>query len=168
MISKNHFPAFIGKPLTRYIVFLIVFVYQGFLFNQASAQMLSPGNSLYEQASEVSGLIIQYGQDVNAIRDFYSPYTKIDGYENQSVQTSPEERKRLTDIGNDYLEKLKQAGFDNMSIFGKVDYILLKKQITYDLAETKVDDDEYNQVTAYIPFADEIYALEKQRRRGIS
>src|ERR1700744_3235854 len=109
MISKNHFPAFIGKAPTRYIVFLIVFLYQVFLFNQASAQMISPGNSLYEQASEVSGLIIQYGQDINAIRDFYSPYTKIDGYEDQTVQTSPEERKRLAETGNDYLEKLKHT-----------------------------------------------------------
>src|SRR6202012_5315091 len=160
MISKNHFPALIGKPLTRYIVFLIVFVYQVFLFNQASAQMISPGNSLYEQASEVSGFIIQYGQDINAIRDFYSPYTKIDGYENQSVQTSPEERKRLTDICNLYLEKLKQADFDNMSIYGRVDYILLKKQITFDLGALKLDEDEYSKIATYIPFADDVYKLE--------
>jgi len=136
--------------------------------NNLAAQTTAPKSSMYEQASEVSGLIIQYGQDVNAIRDFYSPYTAINGYENQSVQTSPEERKRLVEIGNDYLEKLKQTDFDSMSIYGKVDYTLLKKQIMFNLGELKVDEDDYNKISAYIPFAEDIYQLEKKRRRGIS
>lgn len=132
------------------------------------AQAVENKSPLYEQASEVSGVIIQYGQDMNAIRDFYSPYTAINGYEDQSVQTSPQERKRLTDIGNDYLEKLKALDFDHMSTDGQVDYILLKKQIVFDLGAIKLDEDTYNKITAYIPFADSIYNLEKQRRRGIS
>lgn len=144
----------------------------GFIFlasvNNLSAQTAPPKSPLYEQASEVSGLIVQYGQDINAIRDFYSPYTAIDGYNSQSTQTSPEERKRLNDICNDYLEKLKQADFDNMSIYGKVDYTLLKKQIVYELGALKLDEDEYNKITTYIPFADEIYQLEKKRRRGLT
>jgi hypothetical protein len=144
---------------------IICFIFFGSI-ELLSAQTIAPKSPLYEQASEVSGLIIQYGQDMNAIRDFYSPYTAIDGYENQSVQTSPEERKRLMEIGNEYLEKLKQTDFESMSIYGKVDYILLKKQIVYDLGAIKLDEDEYNKITAYIPFADEIYQLEKKRRRG--
>src|SRR5437879_6584045 len=121
---------------------IICFLFLGSM-DRLSAQTVPAKSPLYEQASEVSGLIIQYGQDMNAIRDFYSPYTAIDGYENQSVQTSPEERKRLTDICNDYLEKLKQTDFDSMSIYGKVDYTLLKKQIVYDLGAIKLDEDEY-------------------------
>src|ERR1700761_863462 len=117
---------------TRRAHLLIPFVYLVFISVNSKAQQLSDKNILYQQASEVSGLIIQYGQDMNAIRDFYSPYTAINGYEDQSVQTSPEERKRLTEIGNEYLEKLKAADFDHMSIYGQVDYILLKKQIVFD------------------------------------
>ncbi|MEP6611069.1 MAG: hypothetical protein ABJA76_04275, partial [Mucilaginibacter sp.] len=109
------------------------------LIKTTSAQTAPPKSPLYEQASEVSGLVIQYGQDIDAIRNFYSPYTAIDGYNNQSVQASPEERKRLADIGNDYLEKLKQLDFESMSIYGKVDYTLLKKQIVYDLGAVKLD-----------------------------
>src|ERR1700728_903516 len=108
---------------------LITFVYQPLKVNHLFAQAAESKSPLYEQASEVSGLITQYGQDMNAIRDFYSPYTAINGYEDQSVQTSPMERQRLNDIGNDYLEKLKTLDFDSMSIYGQVDYILLKKQI---------------------------------------
>ncbi len=151
-----------------FIFTLITFVYQPLKVNHLFAQAVDNKSPLYEQASEVSGLIIQYGQDMNAIRDFYSPYTAINGYEDQSVQTSPEERKRLTDIGNDYLEKLKAADFDHMSIYGQVDYILLKKQIVFDLGAIRLDDDQYDKIAGYIPFADSIYLLEKQRRRGIS
>jgi len=146
---------------------LLFFILFG-LIKTSSAQTAPPKSPLYEQASEVSGLVIQYGEDINAIRNFYSPYTAIDGYEDQRVQTSPEERKRLMDIGNDYLEKLKQLDFDSMSIYGKVDYTLLKKQIVYELGAVKLDDDEYNKITTYIPFADEVYQLEKKRRRGIT
>jgi uncharacterized protein (DUF885 family) len=156
------------KNLSRLVLILVTFVYQTSKANQLFAQTVDNKASLYQQASEVSGLIVQYGQDMNAIRDFYSPYTAINGYEDQSVQTSPEERKRLTDIGNDYLEKLKATDFDSMSIDGQVDYILLKKQIVFDLGAIKLDDEQYNKITAYIPFADSIYSLEKQRRRGIS
>jgi len=152
-----------------FLVFLLVsLVYQPLKINRVFAQETANQTALHEQASEVSGLIIQYGQDMNAIRDFYSPYTAINGYEDQSVQTSPVERQRLTDIGNGYLEKLKTLDFDQMSIDGQVDYILLKKQIVFDLGAIKLDDEQYNKITAYIPFADSIYSLEKQRRRGIS
>jgi hypothetical protein len=145
----------------------IFFIFLGFI-KIAPAQTAPAKSPMYEQASEVSGLVIQYGQDMNAIRDFYSPYTAIDGYENQAVQTSPEERKRLMEIANGYLEKLKQLNFESISIYGKVDYTLLKKQIVFDLGAVKLDDDEYNKIMTYVPFADEIYQLEKKRRRGIT
>ncbi|HAL83726.1 MAG TPA: DUF885 domain-containing protein [Mucilaginibacter sp.] len=168
MLNKNRFRNFSLKAYPKLVVLLITFIYLVFQINQLKAQSQVNNPSLYEQASEVSGLIVQYGQDVNAIRDFYSPYTKINGYEDQSVQTSPEERKRLVETGNGYLEKLRQADFDSMSIYGKVDYILLKKEIVFDLGALKLDEDEYNKISAYIPFADDIYQLEKKRRRGIS
>jgi len=168
MYYKNLCPNFSLKAYPKLIVLLVTFIYQAFQVNQLKAQSPVKNASMYEQASEVSGLIVQYGQDMNAIKDFYSPYTKINGYEDQSVQTSPEERQRLVEIGNSYLEKLKQADFDSMSIYGKVDYILLKKEIVFDLGALKLDEDEYSKISAYIPFADDIYQLEKKRRRGIS
>src|SRR5258708_40199551 len=108
MSLKNSLLRFNTVACSKRFLHLITFIYLISYSNHLSAQNPASTASLYEQASEVSGLIIQYGQDVNAIRDFYSPYTKINGYEDQTVQTSPEERKRLIEIGNDYLEKLKQ------------------------------------------------------------
>jgi hypothetical protein len=156
-----------SKHKAKLPLILIVFLFSLSRINGLMAQTPMK-QSLYEQTSEIAGLVIQYGQDINAIRDFYSPYTAINGYEDQSVQTSPEERRRLTEIGNEYLEKLKLADFDSMSIYGKVDYILLKKQIVYDLGALKLDEEQYNKINNYIPFADDIYQLEQKRRRGIS
>ncbi|WP_233524492.1 DUF885 family protein [Mucilaginibacter conchicola] len=125
--------------------------------------------NLYEQTSEMAGTIIKYGQDMNAIRDFYSPYNINDSGEDQwrqDVLNNPEQRKRFTEIDRDYLKQMDAADFNAMSIYGKVDYILLKKRINADLKDLGKEDELYNQAAKYISFADDIYSLEKMRRRG--
>ncbi|QXV67707.1 DUF885 family protein [Mucilaginibacter sp. 21P] len=117
----------------------------------------------------MAGTIIKYGQDMNAIRDFYSPYSYNDKGEDQwrqDVINSPEQRKRLTEIDSDYLKQMAAVDFNSMSIYGKVDYILLKKRINADLKDLNKEGDLYNQAAKYISFADGIYALEQKRRRG--
>ena len=138
------------KKASRYVFMFQILLSLAFVTSKLNAQSASGKAGLYEQTSEMGSLVIQYGQDINAIRDFYSPYTAIDGYPNQSVQTSPEERKRLSETGHDYLEKLKNADFENFSIYGKVDYILLKKEINFDLGALKLDEDDYNKISTYI------------------
>jgi hypothetical protein len=161
-----------SKPsaFKRYSLFQIVLIVICFVIvspGQLSAQKITK-TSLYEQSSEMAGLVTQYSQDINAIRSFYSPFTSIDGYPDQSVLNSPEERQRLFEIDNGYLEKLKQADFENMAIYGMVDYILLKKEINFDLGALKLENEEYAKISGYISFADGIYQLEKKRRRGIA
>ncbi|WP_184550832.1 DUF885 family protein [Mucilaginibacter sp. FT3.2] len=134
-----------------------------------SAQTGSVNNALYEQTSEIAGTIIRYGQDINAIKDFYSPYNVNEHAEDQykmNVLNSPEQRRRLVEVNNDYLKQLSQADFSAMSIYGKVDYILLKKRINFELNDLQKEDEKYQQITKYLSFADGIYALEKKRRRG--
>lgn len=133
------------------------------------AQTATANNALYEQTSEMAGTIIRYGQDINAIKDFYSPYYVNEHNEDEykmNVLNSPEQRKRLVEIDNDYLKQLQQADFESMSIYGKVDYILLKKRIKFDLNDLKNEEEKYNQVAKYLSCADGIYALEKKRRHG--
>ncbi|MEO7212932.1 DUF885 family protein [Mucilaginibacter sp.] len=134
----------------------------------ANAQTAQPGN-LYEQTSEMAGTIIRYGQDMTAIHDFYTPYNVNERSEDQYKQyvlNSPEQRKRLVEVDNDYLKQLEQTNFNALSIYGKVDYILLKKRINFDLKDLKKEEDLYSQAAKYISFADEIFALEQKRRRG--
>ena len=145
----------------------------------AVGQLIIAGNgakaqapaSMYEQSSEVSGKIIQYGQDINAIREFYTPYRLNPRGEEQYKQwvlNSPEQRKRLVEVNNDYLDKLAAIDFNSLSVYGKVDYILLKKKIKFELQDLQKEETQYNNIKKYVPFADEIYFLEKERRRGVS
>ncbi len=121
--------------------------------------------SLYEQTSEMGTTIVSYQRDIAAIQDFYSPNGGGFSARGNSY-SSPEQRKRLIEINDDYLGKLKNLAFDKFSVYGKVDYILLKKQITTNLQKHKEDAISHQNIQKYIPFANEIYELEKQRRRG--
>ncbi|MGM9478332.1 DUF885 family protein [Pedobacter sp. GSP4] len=145
--------------------FALLLVLSLFLRTIASAQ--TPNESLYEQTSEMGTLITGYQKDIDAINDFYYPYS-TGGYYNYPLATfkSPDQRKRLQDINNDYLNKLKQAKFEGFSIYGKVDYILLKKQIEASVWLLNKEEKDYNAIAKYFPFAEPIYALERLRRRG--
>jgi hypothetical protein len=157
-------PTAIKRSLTPVIVLFLTMC--AFAVN---AQTGASATNLYEQTSEIAGKIIQYGQDINAIKDFYSPYNVNEHAEDQykmNVLNSPEQRKRLVEVNNDYLKQLQQTDFESLSIYGKVDFILLKKRIDFELNDLKKEEDKYSQVTKYLSFADDIYLLEKKRRRG--
>ncbi len=95
------------------------------------AQNPSGKFNLYEQTSETAGLVTQYTQDVRAILHFYSPMLQQGrGFANSvPVLNSPEQRKRLVTLNQGYLDKLGKMDFNAMSIYGKVDYVLLKRNI---------------------------------------
>ena len=122
---------------------------------------------LYEQTSEMGSTIVGYQQDLKAIRDFYSPYHTEGFYPEISyVYHSPEQRNRLTEVHVAYLKKMQSMDFQSFSVYGKVDYLLLKKEINAGLERLEQEKSADQAITAYLPFAADIYALEKERRRG--
>ncbi|MCX2486351.1 DUF885 family protein [Pedobacter sp. MR2016-24] len=125
---------------------------------------------LLTQTSETADIMINYKQDIDAIKRFYTPYGAESGYgwRNVVTQSSPEQMKRLKEVNELYLEKLDKKDFNGISIYGKVDAILLKRDITAALGSLAAEEKEYQQISQYIPFAEEIYQLEKGRRRGLS
>ncbi|GGH08982.1 DUF885 family protein [Mucilaginibacter phyllosphaerae] len=150
----------------------IIFIFLPWLILLSYRVKAQPGqkpSALYEQASEVSGKVIQYGLDINAVKDFYSPYSVNLHGEDQYVLhglNSPEQRKRLVEIDHDYLKQLEMSDFEGISIYGQVDYLLLKKRINNDLYDLEKEDKQYLAVSKYLTFANDIYALEQQRRHG--
>lgn len=123
--------------------------------------------SLYEQTSEMGTTMMTYQRDIRAIQDFYSPYIMKGIYpEVARVYYSPEQRSRLLVIHQEYLKEMKLMDFDSFSIYGKVDYLLLKKEISKEIGELEKAEINEQAIVKYIPFAAEIYALEKERRRG--
>jgi uncharacterized protein (DUF885 family) len=152
-----------------YVLIVVFYLFIHAFAGNVKAQTSLTNNNLYEQTSEVAGKVIQYHQDINAIRDFYSPYNVNKRAEDQykmDILNSPEQRKRLMEVNNDYLKQLDQIEFSTLSIYGKVDYILLKKKINFELTGLKKEEEQYSQIIKYISFADEIYAIEQKRRRG--
>lgn len=149
--------------LSQLCVFLFVLI-----ASQSHAQSQNSKYNLYEQTSETAGLVMRYNEDIQAVRSFYSPMLVHGrGFATPSyVLSSPEQRKRLKEVDRDYLEKLAKLDFDAMSIYGKVDYTLLKRNIDDHLLSVEQEEKEYNAITKYIPFAEKLYALEQQRRRG--
>ncbi|MEH3115186.1 DUF885 family protein [Pedobacter terrae] len=137
------------------------------LFSGPFASAQTSKESLYEQTSEMGTMIVGYERDVDAINDFHYPYSAGSTYSYpMTTFKSPAQRKRLQDLNHDYLSKLKTSQFESFSIYGKVDYILLKKQIESSVWLLTKEESDYNALSKYFPFADAIYAFENLRRRG--
>jgi uncharacterized protein (DUF885 family) len=111
-------------------------------------------SSLYDQTSEVNNLMVPYRADNSGLSRFYT------------ITNSPERRERLKRMNKEYLAKLEQLNYDKLPVGSKVDYQLFKRNITNELRLLDAEEKEYNQISKWIPFADSIYAFEKQRRRG--
>ena len=149
-----------------YQILIVLFLFES--VPRTFAQKTNAKFNLYEQTSETAGLIIQYGQDIRAINTFYWPMLpQTRGFSQRvEVLNSPEQRKRLNEVDKDYLGKLGKMDFKAMSIYGQADYILLKRDIEDHILSLSEEEKEYQTFSKYLPFADRIYELEKQRRRG--
>ena len=134
-----------------------------------SAQQPAPSSVLYEQATEVSGLVVQYLADVEAIDRFYGPMVSGSGGRRGGASVhSPEQSSRLQKLNESYLEKLRALDFDNFSVYGQVDYVLLKRKIEASQEALALEESNRAKIARWIPFADSIYTFEKLRRRGTS
>ncbi len=138
---------------------LVTQFFIGNIFAQAPA-------SMYEQATEASGYIIQYMQDVRAIDYFYGPMSGGGRWGGGGGAKSPEQINRHIKLNSEYLSTLKKADFNKMSIYGKADYVLLRQKIENAQSALLEEQKEQKANAAYVPFADSIYAFEQKRRRG--
>lgn len=121
----------------------------------ASVLILSWGGLCFAQpVTEVYSLIVNYRADRGSLERFYF------------VSNSPERRERFKTFYNDYLTKLEQLPFESMSVSGKVDYLLMKRDLQNELYLLNTEEKEYNQVKKYISYGDPIYQWEQLRRRG--
>lgn len=111
-------------------------------------------NDLLLQTSEVNNLLVNYEADLGSLERFYF------------VNNSPERRERLKVFFNDYLTRLNALPFDNMSVGGRVDYLLFARELRDQLFQLQTEEKEVNQLLKLVTQADPIYQLERRRRRG--
>ena len=81
------------------------------------------------------------------------------------VNMSPARRERFKKFYSDWLASLQKLDFDSMSQDGKVDYILFKNHLEYELRQLDIQARQLSEIQPLIPFANTIIDLEESRRR---
>ena len=81
------------------------------------------------------------------------------------VATSPARRDRFRKFYNDLLASLLKIDFDSMSQNGKIDYILFKNHLEYELRQLDIQAKQLEEIQPLVPFAKTIVDLEETRRR---
>jgi len=111
-------------------------------------------SELLLQTSEVNNLMVHFKEDEGNLIRFYV------------IPNTAERRDRLRLLYKDYLSQLEGLPFDNFSINGKVDYLLLKRDIESKLYLLDIEEKECQQIADLVSNGNPIYELEKKRRRG--
>lgn len=134
------------KNFTRLSFFALAVLLSDLSFAQTS--------DLYSQTSEVHNLMVNFDADLGSLERYYF------------IPNSVERRERLRAFYNDYLAKLEQLPFDNMSVGGRVDYFLVKRNIENRKFLLDKEEKECAQLSKLVAQGETAYALEKRRRRG--
>lgn len=106
------------------------------------------------QASELTNAILQYKADKGSLDRFYF------------LETSPERIERMKVLNTEYLNSLKQFNYDQLSLDGKVDFVLFKRAIQNEIHSLEENAAGLAIAKTYIPFSDAVFSYEKRRRRG--
>jgi hypothetical protein len=124
------------------------------------AVALSPGTTcaqsdVFIPCTEMPELITLFHADHAALDRFYF------------VQYSPERGKRYQDLCKQYLDKLDAIDYNGLTTGCKVDYILFRRDLNEEIHSYAEQAGLYRHLhDDWFPFADTLYALEKDRRRG--
>jgi len=118
------------------------------------AALAQKSNPLLVQTSEVHHLLVNYEADKGSLSRFYT------------IPASPERNQRMQTLQQDYLKKLQALLFEQMSVGGQVDYLLFQRQLNNELRLLQEEARHRASANGLLSFAEPIYALEQQRRRG--
>lgn len=137
-----------------------------------SSNILAQSDSFsYVPCQEMPAIMQQYNADYRFLSRFYSPAGnspyrpgRNDGFNTRI--SSPEKRQRLRKLNADYLKKLELINFKRLTQECKVDYILFSRDIMENIYNLNRQEQEYEKLRSWFPFADTIFALETGRRRG--
>ncbi|TDQ32996.1 DUF885 family protein [Zeaxanthinibacter enoshimensis] len=104
--------------------------------------------------TELYQLATEFRADQGSLSRFYA------------IENSPERRERFRKFYEDYLAKLQEYKFDSLSRGGQVDYLMIKKYLHQQIRELNTEKNEYEKLRDWISPGEELYTLEKLRRRG--
>src|ERR1043165_3733544 len=112
----------------------------------------TPAESIDQRESEMRAAIERYTVDRGSLQRSFP------------VATSPARRERFRQLYNDWLSSLQKLDFDSMSQDGKIDYILFKNHLEYELRQLDIQARQLSEIEPLVPFAGKIIELEEARR----
>jgi uncharacterized protein (DUF885 family) len=80
------------------------------------------------------------------------------------VAGSQRRRDRFRKFYSEWLASLKDLSFDSMSEDGKIDYLLFKNHLEYELRQLDIQSRQLSEIEPLVPFATQIIELEEARR----
>lgn len=105
--------------------------------------------------TEMYSFIVQHEADEGSLERFYF------------IAGSPDRCKRLREFYEAQLKKLDALPFDSFSTGGKVDFLLMRRDIQNEIFLLQQEEKEAGQVTKLTAPAEGVWAIERQRRRGL-
>ncbi len=104
---------------------------------------------------------------VSEMRSAIERYTVDRGSLTRSypVAVSNTRRERFKKFYDEWLASLQSLDFDSMSQDGKIDYILFKNHLEYELRQLDIQARQLSEIEPLVPFAAKIIDLEEARRR---
>ncbi|HEV8137742.1 MAG TPA: DUF885 family protein [Pyrinomonadaceae bacterium] len=113
----------------------------------------TPADLFDQRESEMRAAIERYTVDHGSLQRSFP------------VATSPARRERFRNLYNDWLASLQKLNFDSMSQDGKIDYILFKNHLEYELRQLDIQAKQLEEIQLMVPFAKTIIDFEETRRR---
>jgi uncharacterized protein (DUF885 family) len=104
-------------------------------------------------ASEMRSAIERYTLDRGSLTRSYP------------VVVSRARRERFKKFYGEWLASLQSLNFDSMSQDGKIDYLLFKNHLEYELRQLDIQSRQISEIEPLLPFATKIIELEEARRR---
>jgi hypothetical protein len=120
------------------------------------AQSGMPGEDLSEMKlppSEMQGLIMRYGVNRSTLSRLYP------------ADQSPARQSRFKQFYTQWQEALARLDFDALSQEDKIDYLLFKNHLDYELRQMEIQARNAAEAAPLVPFAQTIIDLEEARRR---
>jgi uncharacterized protein (DUF885 family) len=119
----------------------------------APASEVPAKSDLDSYPSELEPLIERFESDLRSIERRYS------------LAVSPSRAARLKQLYTEWLDPLSNWDFSALSLEGKVDYVLFRNQLQYELRSLDIKAKQYSEMEPLIPFAKTIVEFDDGRRR---
>ena len=129
--------------------FLTTFLLLLCLFAQVPAQ----NGAARAPVSEMRSAIERYTVDRGSLARSYP------------VGVSTSRRERFKKFYTEWLNSLQRLDFDSMTQDGKIDYILFRNHLEYELRQLDIQSRQLTEIEPLLPFAPKIIELEETRRR---